>query len=154
MSDIKAYTASWLSHRKALQQLVEACKDEHLTYKPWEKGMSFAELVLHIVNSAIMFVNIVKEGEFRPYSERPDPGAFSTIAALSAYVNEQTEKTKAILESLTAEQLERTVQFAHLTMSGQAMLDMSKEHEIHHKGQLFTYARLCGVENLPFFIAR
>ncbi|WP_279401879.1 DinB family protein [Piscibacillus salipiscarius] len=25
------------------------------------------------------------------------------------------------------------------------------EHEIHHKGQLFIYARMVGVKDVPFF---
>ncbi|WP_349679045.1 MULTISPECIES: DinB family protein [Aneurinibacillus] len=28
------------------------------------------------------------------------------------------------------------------------------DHEVHHKGQLFLYARLIGIEKLPFFITQ
>jgi len=148
MDYMKAYTASWLSHRRALQQLVEAVQEEHLTYKPWEKGMSFAEVVIHIVGATRMFVNIVTEGE-RQSGKQPE--SFTSLEELIAYVKEQTEKTETSLESITEEQLQRTVEFASMQMSGQAMLEMAKDHEIHHKGQLFTYARVCGVEKLPFF---
>lgn len=151
MDYIKAYTASWLSHRKALEALIAASSDEHLSYKPWEDGMSFSELVLHTVRATSMFINIVATGENKQSADNVQP---ATIAELGVYVQELTEKSKAQLESLTEEQLNKTVEFASMKMTGQAMLEMSKEHEIHHKGQLFTYARICGVKDLPFFISR
>ncbi|SIC68051.1 Uncharacterised protein [Mycobacteroides abscessus subsp. abscessus] len=41
-----------------------------------------------------------------------------------------------------------------MTMPGIVLLENAKDHEIHHKGQLFTYARLAGIEKLPFFVSR
>lgn len=151
MDYLKNYTATWLSHRGALQNLLKVIEEKDLAYKPWENGMSFADLVTHTVGATSMFTKIVKDGS-QPSSGKPE--SVTSLEKLIAYVNEQTDQTKNILESLTEEQLQRTVQFGPMSMTGQAMLEMSKDHEIHHKGQLFTYARLCGVKELPFFVDR
>jgi len=41
-----------------------------------------------------------------------------------------------------------------MKMPGMVLLESGKDHEIHHKGQLFTYARLLGIKSLPFFVNR
>jgi uncharacterized damage-inducible protein DinB len=151
MNEIQAFTAGWLSHRKALQQLVDLLADEHLSYKPWEKGMTLSELVLHIVNSTHMFSAIVKDGEHKPSEQVKSTASASELKTI---VKELTDATLANLESLSAAELEREVTFASMKMPGRALLTMAKEHEIHHKGQVFTYARLVGLDNLPFFISR
>jgi len=151
MNNIQMYISVWLSHRKALQQLVELFTDEHLSYKPWENAMSLSELVLHIVGSTHMFSGIVKEGERKPADQVK---SVASASELKSIVKELTDATLANLESLSAAELERGVTFASMKMSGRALLEMAKEHEIHHKGQVFTYARLLGLDNLPFFISR
>jgi uncharacterized damage-inducible protein DinB len=151
MNEVQVYIAGWLSHRKALQQLVDRFTDEHLTYKPWENGMSLSELVLHIVNSTLMFTQIVKDGEHKPGDRIQNVASANELQTI---VKQVTDATLANLESLTSAELEREVTFASMKMSGRAMLEMAKEHEIHHKGQVFTYARLVGLDNLPFFISR
>jgi len=151
MNDIQSYISGWLSHRKALQQLVELFTDEHLSYKPWEKAMTLSELVLHIVGSTHMFSEIVKEGEHKPAEQVK---SVASSSELKSVVKQLTGATLANLESLTAAELGREVAFASMKMPGRALLEMAKEHEIHHKGQVFTYARLLGLDNLPFFISR
>lgn len=150
MSNMQSYIAGWLSHRNALIALLDKIQDQDLNYKPWEGGMSLEKLTLHVVDSTAMFAKIVRGGE----TAAGNHNSFDSAAALKAYVQERTNETKADLEAITEEQLNAEVQFANMTMSGQAMLDMAKEHEIHHKGQLFTYARLTGAQDLPFFISR
>ncbi|MFD1957486.1 DinB family protein [Paenibacillus thailandensis] len=152
MSKIQAYVAGWLSHREALLDLLDVVSDEQLSYKPWEKGMSFAELAQHVSGATLMFVKIVKTGSYTPSSAPPQKA--SSVEELRAIVKEQTEETKALLESIAPEQLDDIVDFNGMKMPGAAMLDMAKEHEIHHKGQLFTYARAAGIEKVPFFIHR
>jgi uncharacterized damage-inducible protein DinB len=149
---MKNYIASWMSHRKALLELIEAIGDnDHLQYKPWDGSMTLSELVLHISNSTGMFANTVKQGVFVPPTTPKTP---ETIDELKQMVQSETEQTKSILELITEEQLNQLVEFAGMKMPGMAMLETAKDHEIHHKGQLFTYARLIGIEELPFFVSR
>ncbi|MEK4357699.1 DinB family protein [Paenibacillus sp. FSL M7-1455] len=50
------------------------------------------------------------------------------------------------------EQLEKELEFNGYIGTGRLWLETAKDHEIHHKGQLFTYARMIGVEKLPFMM--
>lgn len=150
MAKVNAFIDGWMSHRKALLQLLDTVEDEHLDFRPWDQAMTLSELVLHISGSSEMFVNIVKTGAFAPPAEHEVKSANE----LRETIQNETNETNSILESLTDEQLERMVEFRDMQMPGSAMLEMMKEHEIHHKGQLFTYARIAGIEELPFFVSR
>ncbi|PLS15993.1 damage-inducible protein DinB [Bacillus sp. M6-12] len=151
MAKINGFIDSWLSHRKALLELADTFGDDQLQFKPWENAMSLSELVLHITGATSMFAQTVKNGVFTP---PPEPKAFETASDLKAIIQNETEKTVSDLESLTDEQLELPVEFYGMTMPGLDLLENGKDHEIHHKGQLFTYARLLGIESLPFFVSR
>ncbi|WP_404331081.1 DinB family protein [Mesobacillus maritimus] len=148
---MKNYISGWMSHRKALLELINTIDSDNLQYKPWDGAMTFSELVLHISTSTGMFANTVKQGEFVPPTAPKTP---ETIEELKQLVQSETDLTKGILESITEEQLNQLVEFSGMKMPGMAMLETAKDHEIHHKGQLFTYARLMGIENLPFFVSR
>lgn len=151
MENAKQLAAGWMSHRKALLELLDTFNDEQLHYKPWDKGMSLSELVLHTTGATAMFAQTVKNGEFTPPS---GPQAVESLEELKKIVQQQTEQTKADLESLTSDQLRKQIEFSGMEMTGSSMLEMAKDHEVHHKGQLFTYARLLGIEELPFFVSR
>ncbi len=152
MAKINGLITGWMSHRKVLFELIDTFEDQHLQYKPWEGAMSLSELVLHISGAMAMFADIVKNGVFTPPSEPPKQ--IETISELKAKVEAITNQTKATLEALSDEQLNALVEFAGMKMPGIALLESGKDHEIHHKGQLFTYARLNGIESLPFFVNR
>jgi len=149
VSQINDYIAGWLSHRNALIALLDTIKDDQLSFTPWEGAMSFGKLAAHIVDATDMFAKTVR-------GETPGKGAaeISTVSELKAYVQGKTEQTKSTLASITEEQLTQIVTFNTLQMPGMALLQMAKEHEIHHKGQLFTYARIIGVKEMPFFMSR
>ncbi|KKK36151.1 damage-inducible protein DinB [Mesobacillus campisalis] len=151
MENTKGFTSGWMSHRKALIELLDTLNDGQLNYKPWENGMTLSELVLHTTGATAMFAQTVKNGEFTPPS---GPNAVESVQKLKEVVQEQTELTQAVLESLTGEQLGKLIDFSGMKMTGSVMLETARDHEIHHKGQLFTYARMLGIEELPFFVSR
>lgn len=149
MAKIDGYIAGWLSHRESLIELLEVIDDAHLNFKPWDGAMSLSELVQHISNSTGMFVQTVKNGEFTPPAK---DNMINSITELADYLQAATEQTISDLKSLTPAQLEKEIEFFDRKMPGIVLLESGKDHEIHHKGQLFTYARLTGAENLPFFV--
>jgi uncharacterized damage-inducible protein DinB len=151
MENARGLTTGWMSHRKALLELLDTFNDAQLHYKPWENGMSLSELVLHTTGATAMFAQTVKNGEFTPPL---GPNTVETLEELKQVVREQTHQTKAVLDSLTGDQLGKLIDFSGMKMTGNTMLETARDHEVHHKGQLFTYARLLGIEDLPFFVSR
>jgi uncharacterized damage-inducible protein DinB len=153
MSTAQNFTNSWLRHRLVANEIVEMVSDEHLDFRPWEKAMTLKELVLHMLFSAAMFTEAVKEGAFvPPAGSQPN---VETAEQLKELVREVTAKTRATMESLSDEQFANLVDLTKLfgtKMPGKSLLHVMRDHEIHHKGQLFVYARMIGLENLPMFV--
>ncbi|GLX66501.1 DinB family protein [Paenibacillus glycanilyticus] len=152
MTNIETFIAAWKSHRKVLHDMLEGVTTEQLSYRPWEKGMSLKELVLHITGAMDMFANTVQNGAHTQGTKPASPP--ETVEDLKAVVAASTERTEATLRTLTPEQLAQSIDFFGNAVPGFALLENAKDHEIHHKGQLFTYLRLVGIEQLPFFVSR
>ncbi|KKC47499.1 damage-inducible protein DinB [Paenibacillus sp. D9] len=151
MTDINGFIAEWRSHRNVLPQMLEQVTDEQLGMKPWEKAMSLSELVVHIAGSMVMFAATVANGAYMPGGK---PASVHTADELRAFVASTTERAEELLRSIGGEQLERQIDFFGNAMPGHVLLQNAKDHEIHHKGQLFVYLRLAGIEQLPFFVSR
>jgi uncharacterized damage-inducible protein DinB len=77
---------------------------------------------------------------------------YQTMSDVRKIVYDLTEMTKEELKSITVKQLEQVIEVINIKCPGRYWLSNAKDHEIHHKGQLFTYARMVGVQGLPFFL--
>jgi uncharacterized damage-inducible protein DinB len=154
MAKIKNFLDGWYRHRAVLTDLLNVIPDDQVHFKPWDNGMSLGELAIHIAGAAKKFVNLVKTGVFEGSGEKI---TFATMDDVRRLVQTYTEQTRADLESISDEQYD-TVVDATKVFGFQApayvFLNLMKEHEIHHKGQLFVYARMVGAETIPFFIQR
>ena len=140
----------WLTHRNVLEELLQHIHDEHLHFKPWAGAMSLSELALHVASSNDAFVTVVKTGG---KLEIPDIPECATMDDVRKTVRDFTEKTQSTYESLTEADLEAESPIPHPKLQGkrEVLLTTVYEHEIHHKGQLFVYARMIGADSLPFF---
>jgi uncharacterized damage-inducible protein DinB len=152
MGKANTFVSQWMRHRSVLFQLLELVPDEHTNFQPWEGALSLSDLAIHIGGSGFMFTSAVQSGIVtRPQTA---PKAQSMEETLRI-VREYTDKTKAVMESLTDDQIEGMVDASQLmgfSAPGKVLLHSMREHEIHHKGQLYVYARLVGVQKVPFFI--
>jgi uncharacterized damage-inducible protein DinB len=146
----KQMTNDWLQHRKVLEELLEQIDDTHIAFKPWDGAMTLGELALHIVVSNDSFVSMVRTEKF-DIAEAPK---CETMEDVRKVVRDFTQKTLAKYEDFTDEELERENSASHPKLKGakKNYLQAVYDHEIHHKGQLFTYARMAGIKaDLPFF---
>jgi uncharacterized damage-inducible protein DinB len=155
MNRMEQFVDSWLRHRLVVNELLEKFADKHLEFKPYEKAMSLKELVLHTIFSGVIFASALKTGK----ASLPDPSQLPPIDSMEGLrrlVAKVTERTKADLLELTEEKLDALVDFTALLgthLPGEVLLTLMRDHEIHHKGQLYIYARLTGVEEkLPMFV--
>ncbi|WP_160718665.1 DinB family protein [Bacillus sp. USDA818B3_A] len=143
------YFEHWMRHRKVLHDLFDLIGNEHIHYKPWSGALSLGALAIHIAASSDRFVQGIKKGEFTFSHSSND---FETIEDIKNIVSEYTEKTRSTFKKLSDSDLEQQLDFNGFIASGKIWLSTMIDHEIHHKGQLFTYARLIGIDKLPFFI--
>lgn len=139
----------WLQHRLIVDDLLDLVGDEQVHYRPWEGAMSLGELAIHIVTSTDMFVRGIKDGEFKAPAVETD---FETIGDLRRIVTKYTEQTREDIKTIFDFQLKGYILFNKVRAPGTYWLSNAIDHEIHHKGQLFTYVRMTGAKDLPFFM--
>jgi uncharacterized damage-inducible protein DinB len=154
VTQVQSLVNQWLRHRKVLLDLLDRIPEGKTQFKPWDGAMSLGDLAVHMATSADWFVNSVKNGRFERPGAKPKPESMEEVRKL---VHEYTDKTALEFTLLTDDQLERTVEANAVfgfDAPGKIFIHSMREHEIHHKGQLFVYARMVGVEQLPFFISR
>ncbi len=153
MSKAELFAGTWMRHRGVLEEIVSKVKTEDLSFAPWDGALTFKDLVIHTVGSTDFFVTAVKDGKTSaPAGGQPE---INDAQALQQFVKDMTAKTKATILSLEDAQFEAmvdaTVPFG-THIPGSSLLHMMRDHEIHHKGQMFTYGRMVGMETMPSFV--
>ncbi|GAA0447339.1 DinB family protein [Lentibacillus halophilus] len=139
----------WLQHRMVLDDLLAQTTDDDVDYRPWDGAMSLGELAIHIVTSTDMFIQGIKQGEF---SEPATENHYKTMTDVRTIVERYTEHTKEEIKSIFDFQLKGYILFQSVRAPGTYWLSNAIDHEIHHKGQLFTYVRMIGAQNVPPFM--
>ncbi|WP_407408670.1 DinB family protein [Peribacillus sp.] len=140
----------WERHRNVLKEVLDKIDDEYLHFSPWDGGMPLSALVIHISVSIDSFLAKVQN---KPFTSAAPMDAQS-MDELRSYFSQATEKTLQSFQGLSAENMEMTIEINEMKDTGANWLSTAIDHEIHHKGQVFTYARIVGVDSLPFFITK
>ncbi len=154
MKQVDSLLQAWLRHRDALVALVDVTPEGNQNFTPWEGAWTYALLTLHIVGMGEWFMQAVASGEMA----NPEPPVqVTSMQQLKEIVHEVTKRTTDTFKALPDEQLSAEINSSKIfgaNLTGAQIIEAMFEHEIHHKGQLFVYARMCGVENPPFFFNR
>ncbi|WAH36634.1 DinB family protein [Alicyclobacillus dauci] len=152
MPKADSFIQSFLMHRNVLGGVLDNLTDKDLDFHPWDGAFSTADLVWHMLSSTYTFASTAASGAI---GERPEKPVFTSIDELKNAAREWTEKTVETIRSMSDEQfnvsIDTTKMIGRDVTAGQ-LLSIMRDHEIHHKGQLFVYARLCGAQKLPLFI--
>lgn len=148
-----AYLQHWKSHRSVLPDLVSTITDEKLSFQPWNGAQAFSDLVWHIVTSNHHLISTAS-GQPTPRPEKPE---ILSVAQLQEIVREYTKGSEEAILSMSDAQFDEIIDMTQsfgFKLPAHALLASALDHEIHHKGQLFIYARMCGATETPFFIHR
>ncbi|MGY0693892.1 DinB family protein [Virgibacillus sp. FSP13] len=139
----------WLRHRLVVHDLLDLVDDEHIDFKPWDGALSLGDLAIHIATSMDMFAKMVVNGKFEPPKAEVD---YKTMDDVREIVKKYTEISKWDLKSLDKVKVNAEIEFNNDKAPGSFWLSNAIDHEIHHKGQLFTYVRMTGAKEVPFFM--
>jgi uncharacterized damage-inducible protein DinB len=134
----------FLAHRSVTQALAAQIPDACADFRPWPGAMTVVDLLNHMAAAHRLFVGIAKGRGV----QRPDPAALPRdLPSVRRLLAEWTEQDAADMRSLDEASLAAEVAgLRDRVMPAAAWLDAAREHEVHHKGQLFVYARMNGVE--------
>jgi uncharacterized damage-inducible protein DinB len=137
----EAFTRNFLMHRQALIELLERFPEDKEELSAYEGGMSVSKTAFHILASAERTAAMVKQEAV----SKPNPSA--SFSETKARLKSNTQALQTSLPLLSPEQLSTTVEaFGGRQMPIFLLLEIFRDHEIHHKGQIWTLARLAGLE--------
>ncbi|MFN0123368.1 MAG: DinB family protein [Blastocatellia bacterium] len=147
--ELEGYIKNWNRIHKQTVAVMKTAPDDKYDWKTCDSAMPLGELMNHFVVAESGLIEAVMGGSFP--KEHPEP--INNTADLIAAFDKSHEAAVAKVSALTSEQLQET--FAPFgpesSMSRMALLNVTHEHEIHHRGQLYTYLRILGAPVPPLF---
>jgi uncharacterized damage-inducible protein DinB len=148
-ANLDSYIKSWKRIHEQSKKVMAVTPDDKYDWKPCDSAMSLGELINHLWIAEAGLIQAAVDGVYPAES----PAKISSTKDLLAMFDKSHEEAVAKVRALTPEQLsEEITPFgpAH-KMSRMALLHLTHEHEIHHRGQLYTYLRIAGCEVPPLF---
>ena len=140
--DPERFVSNWNRIHRDTSRVLRAAPDDKLDWRPKEDMFTMRELIGHIPQAEAGLVRSALAG-----STQKVPFDFSRSAAeIADAFDSQHDELVAEVSKLTPEQLKEEVEFHGRTLRRGVLLWFVTEHEIHHRGQLFTYYHLAGIE--------
>ena len=142
--------ANWSRVHKQSARLMKSAPSDKYDWKPSETGMPLGELINHLYIAEALFADSAVTGGF---DKDKLPAAINNTEELIAAFDKSHEASVAKVATLTAEQMgDMVAPFGpEKAMPRAFLLQVMLEHEIHHRGQLYTYLRILGCECPPLF---
>ena len=140
--DPERFVSNWNRIHRDTSRVLRAAPDDKLDWRPKEDMFTMRELIGHIPQAEAGLVRSALAG-----STQKVPFDFSRSAAeIADAFDSQHDELAAEVSKLTPEQLKEEIEFHGRKLRRGVLLWFVTEHEIHHRGQLFTYYRLAGIE--------
>lgn len=141
--ETERFVKSWNRIHKETSRVLKAAPDGKLDWRPKDDMFTLRELIGHIPQAEDVLARSALAGS--PQKTRFD---FSnrSAAEITDMFDARHEELVSQVSQLTADQLNEEVEFHSRRMRRILLLWFMTEHEIHHRGQLFVYYRLAGIE--------
>jgi uncharacterized damage-inducible protein DinB len=147
MPDLDWFITNWQRNHKQTIKLMQVAPDDKYDWKTCESAMTLGGLMNHFRQGEVIIAHAAVSGVLP--QERLAP--INNTAELIAAFNQSHEEAIAQAATLTPEQLAEQVSPFGAPMTRAQLLQAQIEHEVHHRGQLYTYLRILGVEVPPLF---
>ncbi len=141
----KEYAEAFIKHRLPLLALLEKIPVEHSAFAIREGALSLLEMVNHLYLTDVYLLSVLNGEKFVP----PAPAQDLSSALVTFKVS--TPKVQAFLENLSEAQLSQEIKAFGQTWKAYRLIEFGREHEAHHKGQLWLMARSLGIEPPMFY---
>ena len=140
--DTERFVSNWNRIHKDTTRVLRAAPEDKLDWRPKEDMFTMRELIGHIPQAEIVLVRSALAGSDQKIAFDSSRSAEEIASAF----DKQHEELVGEVSQLTAEQWREEVEFHGTRLRRGVLLSFVTEHEIHHRGQLYTYYRLAGVE--------
>ncbi|HJQ71724.1 MAG TPA: DinB family protein [Blastocatellia bacterium] len=137
------FIKNWNRIHKQTSIALAAAPDDQLDWQPKEGMFTMRQLLGHIPEAELFLVRTAMAGA--THHVDLDVSGKSVKQILDLFETQHNDLVEEV-SKLTLDQLNEEVEFYGRNMRRIVLLWGMTEHEIHHRGQLFTYYRLAGVE--------
>ena len=141
-NEAERFLSNWNRIHKDTSRVLRAAPDDKLDWRPKDDMFTMRELIGHIPQAELVLVRSALAG-----STQKIPFDISrTAGQIATAFDTQHEELAGEVSTLTSEQWREEVEFHGRRLRRGVLLWFVTEHEIHHRGQLYTYYRLAGIE--------
>ena len=138
------YQAAFLNHREPLLELLEMIPADQGEFKIYPGGLSIRAQVDQLFGFDANVLGALTGTEVAA-------GTSSDLRSATARLREATPKIAGLLGAMSSDQLDAPLEVEGETRKVYQWLDFVREHEVHHKGQLWMAARMLNIE-APYYI--
>lgn len=146
-TEITRFFEQWDRIHNQSVRVMEVAPDDKFSWKPADSAMTLGELVCHLPESELFLVGLITNNKVEP----EEFGNLKSAAAVVEAFNRIHEACKKAISELPEEELDITIPFGSNSLTKRVLMHGMCEHEIHHRGQLYTYVRIVGVIPPPLF---
>ncbi len=139
------YAQAFIKHRQPLLALLEQIPSEHGDFTIRADALSFHTMLDHLSQTDGYLLDVLAGRKFIPAAASPD------FSSALLQLKSSTLKVQQLLENLTEVQLSQEIKAFGQTWKAYRLIDFGREHEAHHKGQLWMMARAVGIEPPMFY---
>lgn len=140
--DTERFIGNWNRIHKDTSRALRAAPDDKLDWRPKEGMFTMRELIGHIPQAELVLVRSALAGS----TQKVPFDCSRSAAEIASAFDSQHEELAGEVSKLTTEQRKEEVEFHGRRLRRGVLLWFVTEHEIHHRGQLYTYYRLAGIE--------
>jgi len=141
--EIESFVSNWNRIHKQTARVLQAAPADKLEWQPAVGMFTLRQLITHIPQAELMIARSALAGSMQKADlDLSNAGVEEIVNAFDRNHAELAEE----VSKLTPEQVDEEVEAFGHKMPRRVLLRVMTEHEIHHRGQLFTYLRLAGVE--------
>lgn len=143
---MEAFFSNWDRVHAQSTRVMRVAPADKFSWRPVDGSMTLGELMCHLPGAEAYLVGFMTGSKIDVNLE----GLQTADEVVEAFERVH-EAAKSAVAQLTSEQLEEEVSLGFKTMTKRTLLYGMLEHEIHHRGQLYTYIRIAGVVPPPLF---
>ena len=134
----------WENVRMLTLKLLDRFPEQQFGFRPANNVRSVAELFDHVLAVELYARKGLIENVWGPV---PTPGLGMTEKALLRdALSEEHAATIAMLRSLPEKSFSQLYNTPFGKLTGEGMIYLALDEEIHHRGNLYTYLRILGIE--------
>ncbi len=146
-NEMANYIETWDRIHKQSVKVMKVAPSDKFDWRPVSSAMPLGELMRHLPLGERFLTCVILQKEL----PNIDFNTFNTTEEVITAFDSSHEECKQALSALSEGELGENVNFAGRSVPRRALLQAICEHEIHHRGQLYTYVRIVGVVPPPLF---